>query len=763
MKGYWHITSICVCVSIITIYTKQYYLLFICVLWLFYLYYMRRLRKIHLLISLTFLIFFIFYIPEQRDFIETDSDFPEDITVTGDISRAISRTDEKIEFALDDKQSPHTFLIVYFPEQDESISFNDYAHLKYGATCHIQGQMKRPDTSRNPGQFDFRSYLAEHGIYDQVVVDSLTDISCTGSSIVGDIFTMRLKLLEKIKATFNDKTSAWLGALVLGDQSAIDEHIIDIFQHWGLSHLLAISGLHVGIVVLMLYFICIRLNVMTKETGEWLIIFILPLYAIIAGGEPSVWRASIMVVLFLIASKIKLNYAATDIISIVFLLLIMIKPAIVYHIGFQLSFAVTFGLILSRGWIAQSPSMLWQLLKISFVSQMTILPLQISYFHIFQPLSILLNLVVVPYFSFFVIPAMFILLILMPVSTKLINLCDHLFTLGQTLFIRTLQLIDETFSYPLVISDFPLIFTFLYYIIFIICMTFMHQNRLVEAFKYGCILTLLIICLTLRPYFSPVGTVTMLDIDQGDAFVIELPYRKGVFLIDAGATVSYENFEPTNKVYKNIIRPYLYAQGISHVDAIFMSHEDIDHNGSVPYIIEDMNVSNIYISDYYNIAKREYERLKEHSVNVKRLSFNEKITTCGQAFHVLSPKENQSDDNENSLVLLTSLGGKKWLFTGDIGKQTERKIVNSFPALQADVLKVAHHGSKTSTGRSFIKHINPKYALISAGVSNMYGHPHTEVLNTLQNEGVTTFRTDEDGAVQYHFKQKEGTFFKFLP
>src|SRR5699024_11976657 len=87
---------------------------------------------------------------------------------------------------------------------------------------------------------------------------------------------------------------------------------------------------------------------------------------------------------------------------------------------------------------------------------------------------------------------------------------------------------------------------------------------------------------------------------------------------------------PTNKVYKNIIRSYLYAQGISHVDAIFMSHEDIDHNGSVPYIIEDMNVSNIYISDYYNIAKREYERLKEHSVNVKRLSFNEKITTCGQ-------------------------------------------------------------------------------------------------------------------------------------
>src|SRR5690625_7532532 len=106
---------------------------------------MRRLRKIHLLISLTFLIFFIFYIPVQRDFIETDSDFPEDITVTGDISRAISRTEEKIEFAIDETQSPHTVLHVYFPEQDASIPLIHYAHLKYIPPCPIQVQRKLPN------------------------------------------------------------------------------------------------------------------------------------------------------------------------------------------------------------------------------------------------------------------------------------------------------------------------------------------------------------------------------------------------------------------------------------------------------------------------------------------------------------------------------------------------------------------------------------------------------------------------------------------
>ena len=143
--------------------------------------------------------------------------------------------------------------------------------------------------------------------------------------------------------------------------------------------------------------------------------------------------------------------------------------------------------------------------------------------------------------------------------------------------------------------------------------------------------------------------------------------------------------------------------------------------------------------------------------------FDEEIVIKDQPFHVLSPKKNMFDDNENSLVVYTTLGGLKWLFTGDIGTQIEKEIIQLFPELSIDVLKVAHHGSNTSTDEAFIQHVQPTYALISAGVNNSYGHPTEEVLETLDHENVTVLRTDESGAVQFRFIKNEGTFFKYLP
>src|SRR5699024_10432483 len=211
---------------------------------------------------------------------------------------------------------------------------------------------------------------------------------------------------------------------------------------------------------------------------EWLLLSFLPIFAIIAGSEPSVLRASLMIIVFLLINKIKLSFQLQDTISVVFLLLIIFNPLVVYHVGFQFSFLVTFALILSRQWLAKTASPVWQLLIISYVSQMIILPLQFHYFYTFQPLSIIVNLLIVPYFSLFVIPLMFLLipvLLLIPqVAKNIMFIFDGL----QKITLNILFFIDEYLYLPIVLGDFPLLATIIYYVIFIISLQLIEQHQL---------------------------------------------------------------------------------------------------------------------------------------------------------------------------------------------------------------------------------------------------------------------------------------------
>lgn len=764
MKGYWHIAALSVVVSICTIIFQNYWFVIALFLWLFYLFYNGRLGKLPLLIALAFFLFFCFYIPTiDKTTNPTYINDAQQQTFRGKIIRPLFLSSSKVDFIINDELSDEKLLIIYFPNEEKTLHRSKLKELAYGATCKISGQIDQPNVSRNPGQFDFYHYLKSQGISDQIIVNTLEDIQCEGSSFLNNIYSFRTNLLYFVSESMSPETAAWLSALVLGDDSQLDENIVDLFQRWGLSHILAISGLHVGLIVGLVYFIIVKLNIVTKEKAQWIMICFLPAYALIAGGQPSVWRASTMVLIFIVLNKFKLKLSVTDALSIVFILLILFDQYIVYHVGFQLSFAVTFGLVLSKDLISRTQSSLYQGLQISFISQMMILPLQFSYFSLFQPLSILVNVIVVPYFSFIVIPLMFLMLLLSPVFHGLITLFDTLFTNMQYMFIEFLEFIDKIANYPIVIGDFPIMMTVIYYCMFYLFMHYFQRGKLGKAFKYGVFLTSLIIFLTLRPYFSPVGTVTMLDIGQGDTFVIELPYRRGVFLVDAGARFSFTDFEPTNKVYKSVIKPYLYSRGITKIDAVFISHEHVDHMGSVEFLVADMNVNQIIISHYYELHVDQAHSWEKYGAEIMRVDAGKSIVIGDQLFHVLGPTVNQYSANENSMILYTELGGMDWLFTGDIDKATERELVNNDHQLSVDILKVAHHGSDTSTDPLFIKEINPVYGLISLGVNNSYGHPAKEVLETLEEEGVHILRTDEHGAVQFKYKNNEGTFFKYLP
>lgn len=764
MKGYWHVTAIAVAMSAFTILFENYWFIIAFFLWLFYLYYFERLGLAPLLISLTLYLLFSLHIP-SIDTADTASDFSSINQITGNIITPIQSTKEKVTFTLVDEHSKSKILILFFPgkEYNQDTPLENNPSVKYGATCMIKGQPKLPDEASNPGQFDYQYYLLTKGITHQLIIDSLDDITCTGSTFLNRIYMSRTNLTAYVEKHVSRDTAAWLNALVLGDDSLLSDDTVELFRRWSLSHILAISGLHVGIIVAFIYLLLIKFNLFTKEKSQWIMIIFLPFYALLAGGEPSVWRASLMVFVFIIFNKSKLQYSVTDTLSIVFLLLILFDKYIIYHVGFQLSFIVTFGLMLSRKWVSASNSRFVQTLQISFVSQMMILPLQITYFSTFQPLSIVLNLIIVPYFSLFVIPSMFILLVTIHFPFNIDRFFEFIFVPIQNGVISFIEFIDRVADYPWIIGSFPIGIAVIYYILFFTFMNKLQKGNLNRAFNYGCLLTILIIALAVRPYLSPSGSVTMLDIGQGDAFVIELPYRRGVIFMDAGARFSFEDMEPTDNVYKQVIKPFLYSKGIKKIDAVFLSHEDIDHIGSVPFMVKDMNVEQIIIGDYYDVPEESASIWSQNNTHVKRVKRNETIVVGGHDFHVVSPAEKRSTANENSLVMYTAIGGKSWLFTGDIGVNEEKEMIKFFRNLSVDVLKVAHHGSNTSTDKTFIKQIMPDYALISVGRNNTYGHPTAEVLETLETGNAFILRTDTDGAVQYHFKGDEGTFYKYLP
>lgn len=762
MRAYWHIPAIAAVAAILVNMFQVRWLIVAFFVWLYYLFYWKRLGNLPTIVSAASFIFFLFYIPSpamEQSAGMVSGKFVQN-AYTGKIITPVTVTTKKIEFVMEEQQTKEKILIVHFPK-NEQLEL-DIQPLNHGATCMVHGELEIPPESRNPGQFDYRNYLMQRGVTYQVILDTSDQIRCIGTSYLQPIYDLRMSILTFVKKRLSEDTAAWLNALVLGDDSNMDEETIHLFQRWGLSHILAISGLHVGIVLGIVYFILVKCNLLTKEKAQVFLIGFLPIFTLLAGGEPSVVRATFMAFLFLIINTFKIKMNPADVLSIVFLILITWDRHIVYHVGFQFSFIVTLALILSRKMIAKEKSIFVQGLQISFISQMMILPLQFNYFSTFQPLSILLNTIVVPCFSVFVIPFMFFLLFLSPFSFILDHV-DSFFVWIHSKILFLIEGIDQLLYFPWIIGSFSMEFTVMYYVLFFLFMHQLENNEKRRTFEYGIMLTLLIMAVSLKSFLSPYGTVTMLDIGQGDAFVIELPYQKGVIMIDAGAAFSFEDMEPTDRNYEQIIKPYLYSRGIHQIDALIVTHDDLDHMGSVPFIVQEMNVKKIVVSNYFQFSDELSNAIHEHNVQVEVVERGDQLQVADQLLYVLGPYSDQQSSNDNSIILYAKIGGKYWLFTGDISKEQEREIIQTYPELEVDVLKIAHHGSDTSTDEQFIQHTHPDIGLISVGNNNAYGHPSDEVVELLAASGTTVLRTDLHGAVQYRFTQEKGTFYSYLP
>ncbi|MFE3973059.1 MULTISPECIES: DNA internalization-related competence protein ComEC/Rec2 [unclassified Peribacillus] len=643
--------------------------------------------------------------------------------------------------------------------------------LRIGLSCPAEGNLQVPDKNRNENSFDYQRYLLRQGTHWIFKADSISFRECqeVGNSIVVSIRNLRMKGVGYISEHFPEESSGFVKALIFGDQTDIDEVDLTNYQRLGLVHLLAISGLHVSFLTGMLFYLGIRVGI-TRENMMVAILIFLPIYMILSGASPSVVRSCLMAMLFFLLLLFKKRISAGATIASVYMALLFFKPNMLYDIGFQLSFAVTFSIIMSSSIFLQYPQKTMQLFIISSISQLAALPILLFHFFEVSFLGVFLNVLYIPLYSIILLPfsliTLFIHLLLPSLGQPLISILNFTFMLSNKAAdaVSDLPLASITFGKPPFIMMTLLVISLLG--------LYLTWDESFEKCKIWCgIMIVLLLFQYNLQRFSPFGEVQIIDVGQGDSILIILPFNRGNYLIDTGGQITFpiETWAKRRKKFNtadDIIIPLLKSKGIQHLDKLILTHADSDHMGSAKELIENFKVREIVIGGW---SEEHYRDLDFVSIaRVKKIKMT--VTKRGDhwavgeaAFSVLSPYEKKEDKNDSSIVLLAKLGGLSWLLTGDMGEEGERELLSTFPQLQADILKVGHHGSKTSSSTPFLEQLQSKAALISVGKDNRYGHPHGDVIGNLEGNGIKVFRTDEDGAIIYKYYKSKGTFRKTLP
>ncbi|NMA89992.1 MAG: DNA internalization-related competence protein ComEC/Rec2 [Amphibacillus sp.] len=730
----------------------------VCLSWQLFLliyYYRRRLRFYELIVLLLVALFF------SQHFVYDPSDtlpsLEGEVQLTGTVNKLIKSTENHTSFILQEmKTNTHIQINVFTPLSSTP---------NQGAKCQIIGELQFPEHATNPGQFNYHDYLANQKIHYQMTINNEDQLACQGSSLVGRLSRIRDLQFEHVDQQFDVTISAWIKSLIFGDRSELDEQLELLFERWHLTHLLAISGLHVSIIVTILHVIFIYCCRFTKETTYQILIGFMLIYPVLGGGAPSIWRASLVMIFNYLAWYQRERAISLDFLSISFVLLLFLNPEWIFHLGFQFSYLISFSLLLSKQILTNLKSRWSQMWFVSGLCITVIIPIQLNTFYLFNPISIIVNLAVTFYFSTIFIPLIFTTyiasLILQPLLFVFVTLVNH----AHNIFLVFIKFFDHYFYYPIVTGPLKPLLILLFYLCLIYILVHFEKKQFKQV-RYGSMMFITIFIVQQAiPYLNPTGSVTMLDIGQANALVIELPYRRGVILYDVGSTLAADFSRPSERAYQQIIKPFLHYSGIDHIDAIILSHEDYDHLGSLQYLLADFTVDTVITSNYFQWPDGFEEFIDDERTRHMRVNVGESFSIGGQTFYCLSPIRDWQNPNDNSLVLVTTFGENRWLLTGDISEQVELSILRDYPDLSIDTLIVAHHGSQTSTSQRFLEQINPQHALIPVGRNNYFKHPSQTVIDRLNQLKIEVYRTDQDGAIQFIFKkhQKGGTFSTHLP
>ncbi|MGM0752243.1 MAG: DNA internalization-related competence protein ComEC/Rec2 [Bacillota bacterium] len=648
----------------------------------------------------------------------------------------------------------------YFSSEEEKRQFQQ---VKPGFACEVKGELTEPKPNKNPNLFHYKNYLAQRGVY------WILDIQAFGecedqSGWKHALIHLRFDGLKKIEREFPTSTVGVTQALMFGETNMISEDTMQAFRELGVVHLLAISGLHVGLIFAILHYFLLRIGI-TNEAVTWIGIFFLLCYILLTGASPSVIRASSMLIVILMSRKVAKGLNTIDSLAVVFIIIVLYEPFSIFNVGFQLSFMVSFSLVISSSAILNTSSSIVQLLKVTLVAQLSSLPIVIYHFYEFSLIGFLTNLLYVPLFSLIVLPLCIVVYFL----TSFLSL-EWLLLIYKYLLdgIQWISSAIASFPFSTIVLGKPhfLLLLGYFFVIYIVFIWFEQRKYILS----GLFLLLYAGSHMLINTYNPYGEIVFIDVGQGDATLIKLPYNRGTYLIDTGGEVQFpkEKWEERKNrfsVGEDIVVPFLKSKGITSIDTLILTHGDLDHIGGTEAILEEMKVGDLLISpgsEEKGEMKRIVKIAQQKGIPVEEALYPHSWGGDKDGLHVVSPQDKEYEGNNDSIVLYGEIGFLKWLFTGDLEEQGEKEFIRTFD-LPIDVLKVGHHGSKTSTTEEFLIETNPSVAVISAGETNRFGHPHPEIVERLVRSGITIYSTGENGAITYRFRDKKGTFSAHLP
>ena len=619
----------------------------------------------------------------------------------------------------------------YFKSLNEKTYFED--NLKLGDLISVAGELEEPERNRVFNGFDYKKYLYNKHIFYLMNANKISIMEKNS----GLLFYFKNLVMDRINSI--SKSKVYIMTFILGDKSFIDNEVKESYQDNGISHLFAVSGMHISLFAGIMLFFLKRVSYNNYFNYGMVCLFLL-FYLFLAGFPASLLRASVMFILFSINKVFNLKISNLNILFIVIITILFIDPFYLFDIGFQFSYLISGTLIMMRWKIGVIKSKLKRSFYVSVVCFLVSFPICIYNFYGTNFMSVLFNLFYIPFVSIIVFPLSLITFVFPFLD---IVLYYSIFVMERiSLFISSIN-----FGYII----FPKVNFGVYFIYYIVIF--------LSFWKIEFVLLFLVMLLIHKGYiyFDSNLYVYYLDVGQGDSALIRLPNNSGNILIDTGGKFSYEMEKWREKrskysIVKSSTIPFFKSFGIKKLDYLILSHGDYDHIGEAINLIDNFNVEKVIFNcGEFNDLEKELIKVlnKKH---IKYYSCIKELNIDKNKLYFLQTKE-YDNENDNSNVIYTELNGYKFMFMGDASINTEKEILNKYNLPDIDVLKVGHHGSRTSSFKEFINEINPKYSVISVGKDNRFGHPNKEVLENLNKSKI--YRTDQDGSIMFKIKNNK--------
>lgn len=665
-------------------------------------------------------------------------------------------------------------------------------NLEYGDKIFITGEFQEPQGMRNEGGFNYKEYLKSLNIYGSVKAKNIKVIEQNKGNIFMN-FTYKIsdEIKENIEEFMGEKYSGLLIGLLLGDSSKIDENMEENFKITSLTHILAVSGAQVTYIIVAMYSLLKR-KIGIQKTRV-VIIASLIFYTALTGFSPSIVRAGIMGIILMISGLVFRKNDIINSIAISLFFMLVYNPFLLENVGLQLSYLGTIGIIgfnktiililkniqiRNRKWkykinrkLILLISKIKEILAVTMSASLAVVPVMIYHFNLFGTYFLITNLLA----SIIIGPITLLGTLLVIISFISINIAKILsyilkFLIDILLFISSFSKLPISKIY---IPTPTITFIIIIYLSLIISLfiykvfhernpntTILRVRNLLALVKYKfkqnrnyiikrivIINIVIFLCIIFIPRDLKINFV---DVGQGDSTFIITPKNKTI-LIDGGGS-NTGSFD----VGENTLLPYILDKGYNKIDLMIISHFDSDHVGGLLTILEEIKVEKVLIAKQEEQSenyKRFFNIVKEKNIPVIVGKRGDKINIEKDLYlDILFPESEQIEENvinNNSLVFNIYYNNFSMLFTGDIEEIAEKRIIEitNKSRLKADIIKIPHHGSKTSSTRELLEIVLPKIALIGVGKDNLFGHPSSETIDKLDELEIKTYRTDINGEI----------------